>query len=156
MREQLEPPGNETLVGISTHAPVQGATTQSGQMCLVDIYFNSRPPCGVRPDSGGMMEMLWRYFNSRTPCWVRPISGDRILATISTPAPHARRGATESTVRYFHGIWNFNSCTPCGARLDPPESRFIGRQFQLTHPMWDATARELKCGPFAHFNSRTP
>ena len=76
-----------------TH-PVWGATFNIAILSSSTLSFNSRTPCGVRPDCSVRAWSRW-CFNSRTPCGVR--LHNRL----------DQKGKPSS----------FNSRTPCGVRL---------------------------------------
>ena len=82
------------------------------------MCFNSRTPCGVRPQSDCLYLLQRQCFNSRTPCGVRLYSSSRYASAVC-----------------------FNSRTPCGVRLNSNISCMSRLMFQFTHPVWGATSK---------------
>ena len=78
---------------VSIHAPRAGCDDHIDHSGAKFARFNSRTPCGVRPDAPPRGAGSSRSFNSRTPCGVRPV------CQLHWRAPRC-----------------FNSRTPCGVR----------------------------------------
>ncbi len=122
--------------------------------------------------------MRWRCFNSRTPCGVRPDGGDSPCDGGEFQFTHPVWGATPSLRRPPH-ICRFQFTHPVWGAT-PVLSAITARgEFQFTHPVWGATQKHDKskakgdvsihaprvgCDSITHisltstlgFNSRTP
>ena len=122
---------------ISTHVPHAGHDPDGRSGCGVHYHFNSRAPCGARPNltpysvlkngfqltcpMRGTTETYYYITISGTFQLTCPMRGTTIMATvfwflhrISTHVPHA--GHDDSTRVPCVGFYNFNSRAPCGAR----------------------------------------
>ena len=125
---------------VSIHAPRVGcdAALSSGQLWQIKFQFthpvwgatgcrlavgaragfNSRTPCGVRPDSLGVD--LWFFIVSihapRVGCDLRRTRGIAVFR-VSIHAP--RVGCDLAAAPSGSGQRRFNSRTPCGVRLKP-------------------------------------
>ena len=117
MRLTLSQPRSTVIVFQFTH-PVWGATCWLLYKHKYQMCFNSRTPCGVRPQSDCLYLLQRQCFNSRTPCGVRLYSSSRYASAVC-----------------------FNSRTPCGVRLNSNISCMSRLMFQFTHPVWGATSK---------------
>ena len=141
-----------------TH-PVWGATSA---VCLphpISASFNSRTPCGVRPERCKAMLSKEKFqfthpvwgatraprtkrttdaFQFTHPVWGATISARRLERSYVFQFTHPVWGATQQS----HHFWRldcFNSRTPCGVRRRPSLSSLRSSKFQFTHPVWGAT-----------------
>ena len=98
---------------ISTHSPRVGRT--------VEVQHTTGQRC---------------RFQLTRPVWGEPLFSCPVgyLADISTHSP--RVGRTEKTSCNCERNGNFNSLAPCGANPQIRRSKLIGREFQLTRPVW--------------------
>ncbi len=108
------------------------------QRSIKCVRFNSRTPCGVRPESRSNKQ--WRrMFQFTHPVW-GATSRELDVARPKDVSIHAPRvGCDQEKRQESSTIKRFNSRTPCGVRLTD-ESTADGRlMFQFTHPVWGAT-----------------
>ena len=87
-----------------------------GFAMLVQVYFNPRTPCGVRPCAVPRAWGVSRHFNPRTPCGVRPGYPRRSCASghFNPRTPCGVRHSNGNSSWYYD---DFNPRTPCGVRL---------------------------------------
>ena len=117
------------LFHISIHAPRAGSDLRVHGFLCVLYYFNPCSPCGERPSSSEVSVFLIK-FQSMLP--VRGATGvlhpaGRVEA-ISIHAPRA--GSDPWTPTATRSPENFNPCSPCGERHEPP--RFVERHFLIS------------------------
>ena len=115
-----------------------GATPISLWVDGLDLNFNPRTPCGVRPLHPGQGPGH-RGFQSTHPVWGATGSPYTFQLTqqISIHAP--RVGCDASGGQGPHRPCYFNPRTPCGVRLVTQGRTFRRKSFQSTHPVWGAT-----------------
>ena len=101
---------------VSTHGSLAGADRGQNDCRRGRCCFNSRLPCGSRPQSPSHHPTR-RRFNSRLPCGSR--RKDSVLQT------------------NFYG--GFNSRLPCGSRLISMTRAYVHLMFQLTAPLREPT-----------------
>ena len=118
---------------ISIHAPVKGATPQSGHIRHISGHFNprTREGCDVVPH---WLPHGRRNFNPRTRegCDIRFGRGIGVGADISIHAPV--KGATRFNCGYCSTVDNFNPRTREGCDLIRSILPFDFFKFQSTHP----------------------
>ena len=140
---------------VSIHAPRVRCDVPLCGASFNESGFNSRTPCGVRPDSALCLVAVLS-FNSRTPCGVRPTG----LAMVSRPTRFNSRtpcGVRRTCLWLSSVSMRFNSRTPCGVRLYHLACAEFWRKFQFTHPVWGATdTHSNMINSNFSFNSRTP
>ena len=106
--DQLEIQKSRGLIDVSIHAPVWGATLDSAENPLQEM-FQSTHPCGVRPSICFLA--IFQAVSIHAPVW----------------------GATKHVALQF-GAKEFQSTHPCGVRLPSEDVWSILSVFQSTHP----------------------
>ena len=85
---------------------------------------------------------------------------DENISPISSDLPisiHASRmGCDGPVLRCGEHDFYFNPRIPYGMRLQVLEAEIDKRQFQSTHPVWDATLSSSPLAPSGNFNPRIP
>ena len=109
--------GVDIHLAVSIHAPRAGRDRAAEALCMCELYFNPRAPCGARQHHAIQRNRRRKDFNPRAPCGARPVAGAvaGVYWQISIHAPHAGR---DKEYRWNH----------CHAQI-----------FQSTRPMRGAT-----------------
>ena len=101
---------------VSIHAPRVGCDSTASSILSTSCSFNSRTPCGVRPQ---------RHADRRV----------RVRVSIHAP----RVGCDRYHLVQTGCQKRFNSRTPCGVRPTTASTCTAQLEFQFTHPVWGAT-----------------
>ena len=176
-------PHKRQATGISIHAPLAGCDGLQEKQRGTHLKFQSTHPlrgATASPKSAHIRHLHFNpHFNPRTPCGVRPrgILRDAAIPDISIHAPLA--GCDDGICAAQEVGKDFNPRTPCGVRRRRTRQQGNGYQFQSTHPLRGATAKQRRNGTpraisihaplagcdfgnlprrflFCHFNPRTP
>ena len=120
-------------ISVSIHAPRVGCDILTDPDSGNVVRFNSRTPCGVRPDSRSNKQ--WRrMFQFTHPVWgathLHPLRQRRQVVSIHAP----RVGCDSSASGRRSGSYSFNSRTPCGVRLILSEVTPIRYQVSIHAP----------------------
>ena len=142
--------------GISIHAPHAGCDlVRSPLRNLLQLHFNPRTPCGVRPTG---IENLARQldFNPRTPCGVRPCPYHRQQISARFQSTHPMRGATWRKAASAEAI-KFQSTHPMrgATKLQTELISSTRISIHAPHAGCDSDSSGKKANCF-HFNPRTP
>ena len=107
----------ETLLkGFQSTHPLRGATSCNCVIVSINMNFNPRTPCGVRPSTLRFSANSLN-FNPRTPCGVRPRQNMASRTVVTFQSTHPLRGATRPACPDRPRRSHFNPRTPCGVRL---------------------------------------
>ena len=133
-RDNSEADALATAWGFQSTRPMRGATTTPEYQYAIIENVNPRAPCGARPFTVLLRNILCTYFNPRAPCGARQACGLRTweVVVISIHAPHAGRDRGLSILTWGLVI------------------------FQSTRPMRGATIEELTLILSTYFNPRAP
>ena len=143
-------PHKRQATGISIHAPLAGCDGLQEKQRGTHLKFQSTHPlrgATASPKSAHIRHLHFNpHFNPRTPCGVRPrgILRDAAIPDISIHAPLA--GCDDGICAAQEVGKDFNPRTPCGVRRRRTRQQGNGYQFQSTHPLRGATAKQRRNG----------
>ena len=122
---------------VSTHGSLAGADRGQNDCRRGRCCFNSRLPCGSRPQSPSHHPTR-RRFNSRLPCGSRPWMPGQVCNSVRFNS-RLPCGSRQTQLFCRTRCSRFNSRLPCGSRRYFRCPIWIGGLFQLTAPLREPT-----------------
>ena len=139
---------------VSTHGSLAGADRGQNDCRRGRCCFNSRLPCGSRPQSPSHHPTR-RRFNSRLPCGSRPWMPGQVCNSVRFNS-RLPCGSRQTQLFCRTRCSRFNSRLPCGSRRYFRCPIWIGGLFQLTAPLREPTPYTICPLIRRCFNSRLP
>ena len=105
----------------------------------IRYHFNSHAPCGARHTHVTAHRRTHKFQLTR-PVWGATHFRMPVILGVSISTHTPRVGRDRCRCRPHRGADNFNSHAPCGARPLLTKIKYCATIFQLTRPVWGATA----------------
>ena len=140
---------------ISIHASRMGCDRRRCIQRPCTRYFNPRIPYGMRLDSPPLV-LRAGVFQSTHPVWDATISEAAILLAGQISIHASRMGCDMLSRARSARTRHFNPRIPYGMRQKVRRLPAESKQFQYTHPVWDATTMRRLSRRCSEFQSTHP